>query len=106
MKVLITGTTGMVGKGVLIECIKSPAISSIFLINRKPVNIKSDKITEIIHQDFTDLDSLSDYFKEIDGCFFCLGVSSIGMKEEKFTKITFFLFAQKHDGVGLRRLNG
>jgi len=65
------------------------AIDQIFLINRRPVNINHPKITEIIQKDFTDFSNLASIFPEIDGCFFCLGVSAIGKSEDEYSKITY-----------------
>lgn len=90
MKVLITGSTGMVGKGVLLECIEDERISEIVLINRKPIDINSEKITEVIVKDYGELVS-GEIFDNLDGCFHCMGISSIGLSEEKFSIVTFDL---------------
>ena len=87
--VLITGASGMIGKGLLLECIKSPSIRSITLINRSPVDVQDPKIKEILLQDFMDIDSVKDQLENIDACFHCMGVSSMGMSEEKYTQLTF-----------------
>ncbi|HEY3387248.1 MAG TPA: epimerase [Saprospiraceae bacterium] len=91
MKVIITGSTGMVGKGVLLECIDSPEISEILLINRNSVNLIHPKVKEIIHKDFFDWSSVRDQLSGYDACFFCLGVSSVGMKEPDYRKMTYDL---------------
>lgn len=91
ISVLITGTTGMVGKGVLLECLKSDEVSSITVINRSSLNMDHPKLKEIIHQDFLDLTAVKKQFKNIDACFFCLGVSSFRMDEDKYTKLTYDL---------------
>lgn len=81
----------MVGQSVLLECIDSPVISEICVINRKELPIKNKKIKEIILKDFTKLDQIKDQLKGYDACFHCMGVSSVGMKEEEFSKVTFEL---------------
>lgn len=88
-KVLITGSTGMVGKGVLLECLKHPAISGVLLINRRSVEINHAKITEIIHDNFQDFSGLSEKLTAVDACFFCLGISALGKSEMEYTKITY-----------------
>jgi nucleoside-diphosphate-sugar epimerase len=87
--VLITGATGMVGKGVLLECIDSEEIDSVILINRSPIDIKSSKINEILLKDFMQLDTIAPQLENIDACFHCMGVSSVGLNEEQFSKLTF-----------------
>lgn len=89
MKAIITGSTGMVGKGVLLECIDSNEVAEVLLINRNPVQITHPKIKEIIHQDFRNFDAIKDKLKGYDACFHCMGVSSAGMSEEKFNELTY-----------------
>src|SRR5690349_5352141 len=91
MRVIITGSTGMVGKGTLLEAIKSSDVTSIMLINRQSVGITHPKITEVIHADFFNLEAIRSPLKGYDACLFCLGVSSVGMKEEQYRKLTFTL---------------
>lgn len=91
LKVVITGGTGMVGKGVLLECLDSENIDSVLLINRRSIDMEHDKLKEIVHQDFYDLSSIEDQLKGYDACFFCLGVSAYRMSEEDYTKITYDL---------------
>ncbi len=89
MKVILTGSTGMVGKGVLLECIDDKTVENILLINRSPIDISHHKIKEIIHKDFTDFSSLENMLKGYDSCFHCMGVSSAGINEETYFKLTF-----------------
>lgn len=89
MRVLITGATGMVGKGVLIECIESPEIDSVLIINRSSAGISHPKVTEIILKDFTDFTSVKNKLKGYDACFYCMGISSLGMKEDEYFRITY-----------------
>ncbi len=91
IKAIITGSTGMVGEGVLHECLLHPDVESILVINRRACNIQHPKLKEIIHENFFDLSSIRDNFKGYNACFFCLGVSSIGMKEENYRHITYDL---------------
>lgn len=98
MKVIITGATGMVGKGVLLECLRNKAVESVLVINRKTVGIKHPKLKEIIHSDFFDLSSINEEFLGYDACFFCLGISAFRQSEAAYTRITYDLtmnFAQE-----------
>ena len=91
LRVIITGSTGMVGEGVLHECLNHPEIESVLVINRKPCGILHPRLKEILHQDFSDLSPLREQLREYDACFFCAGVSSLGMKEPEYTRITYTL---------------
>lgn len=97
LNVIITGTTGMVGEGVLYECLRDPSVGTVLAINRKPCGVNHPKLTEIIHKDFMNLSPVEDRLAGYNACFFCAGVSSIGKKEEEYKKITYDLtlsFAQ------------
>jgi hypothetical protein len=97
IKAIITGSTGMVGEGVLLECLKHPDVESILVINRKPCGVTHPKLKEIIHNDFFDLLPIESKLSGYNACFFCAGVSSVGMKEPEYTRITYELtmnFAQ------------
>jgi len=89
IKVIITGSTGMVGEGVLIECLKHNDIESVLLINRRPCGLSHPRVKEIIHPDFFDLLLVESDLSGYDACFFCAGVSSVGMKEPEYRKITY-----------------
>ncbi|MCB0495791.1 MAG: NAD-dependent epimerase/dehydratase family protein [Cyclobacteriaceae bacterium] len=91
MKVIIMGSTGMVGQGALIECLEDTSIEEVLVINRRATNPSNTKIKEIVHQDFYNFSSLEQELKGYDACFFCLGVSSAGMKEEQYHKLTYDL---------------
>ncbi len=91
LKVIITGSTGMVGKGVLLECIDSPDVESILVLSRSPIDVMHPKVKEIIHKDFFDLSSVRDQLTGYNACFFCLGVSSVGMKEAEYRRLTYDL---------------
>jgi hypothetical protein len=97
IKTIITGATGMVGEAVLLECLDNPAVAQVLVINRKPVGRAHPKLTEIIHADFFDLTPIAPQLAGYDACFFCLGVSSVGMNAEQYRHMTYDLtlgFAQ------------
>ncbi len=79
----------MLGKAVLQECIENPNIEKILIINRTPLGVKHDKVEEIVLNDFSNIDTLKEQLNEYDACFYCMGVSAVGMDEEKYTKITY-----------------
>lgn len=89
MKVIITGTTGMVGEGVLMECLANPEITDVLSLSRKPIHNKHPKLKEYIVPDFTTLKENDENLQGYDACFFCAGVSSVGMKEPEYTRITY-----------------
>ncbi|ARS39143.1 nucleoside-diphosphate sugar epimerase [Sphingobacteriaceae bacterium GW460-11-11-14-LB5] len=89
MKVIITGATGMVGEGVLFECLDHPVVSEVLIIGRKHYDKSHPKLKELILKDFSEINNHSDLLKTYDGCFFCAGVSSVGENEESFTKKTY-----------------
>jgi NAD dependent epimerase/dehydratase family len=91
IKVIITGSTGMVGEGVLNECLLHPLVEAVLVINRKPCGISHTKLKEIIHTDFLDFSKMDDQLSNYNACFFCLGVSSIGIKHDDYYKITYTL---------------
>ncbi|WP_420551643.1 NAD-dependent epimerase/dehydratase family protein [Tenacibaculum aiptasiae] len=88
-RVIITGSTGMVGKGVLLECLDDVNIEKVLVINRSTLNIQHSKLEEVLLKDFSQLTSIKDKLIGYDACFFCMGISSVGMNEEKYTQITF-----------------
>jgi hypothetical protein len=103
-RVIITGVTGMVGEGVLHECLESPSIEKILVVSRRPSGITHPKLTELIQTDFFNLSSIEPGLTGYHACFFCLGVSSVGMKKPEYEKMTYDLtlnFAKT-----LIRLNG
>lgn len=89
INVIITGSTGMVGKGVLLECIENTAINKILLLNRSSVGIEHEKITELLIEDFQNLSPLREALSGYDACYFCMGVSSFRMKEREYNEITY-----------------
>ena len=91
VRAVVTGATGMVGEGVLHECLLHPDVESVLVINRKPCGVSHPKLKEIIHNDFFNLSPIESELSGYNACFFCLGVSSLGMKEPEYTKISYTL---------------
>ncbi len=89
MKVIITGATGMVGEGVLLHCLESKEINEVLIVNRRAYDLKHPKLKELIVKDFLKLDENESALKGFDACFFCAGISSVGLKEDEYTKITY-----------------
>lgn len=81
----------MVGTGVLLECLDTASVDEVLVVGRSPTGRIHPKLREILHADFTNFDSLKPDFVGVDACFFCLGVSSIGMDEAGYTRITYDL---------------
>lgn len=89
LKIIITGATGMVGEGVLLECLQNPQVEKVLIVNRKHLDLANPKLHELIVPDFMNLDSVRDQLAGYDACFFCAGISSVGMKEEEYRRITY-----------------
>jgi uncharacterized protein YbjT (DUF2867 family) len=85
MKVILFGSTGMVGQGVLRECLRAPDVTEVLAVVRSPGGQRHPKLREIVHEDFTDFSSVE---LDDDTCFWCLGVSSAGMREADYSRIT------------------
>src|SRR5580692_6386713 len=77
VKAIITGSTGMVGEGVMLECLNSPDVEQVLVINRKPGGVSHPKLREIIHKDFFNLVQIEQQLAGYNACFFCLGISSV-----------------------------
>lgn len=103
IRAIITGTTGMVGEGVLHECLQHPAVEAVLVINRTTAGISHPKLTEILHADFFDLSAIEGRLIGYNACFFCLGVSSVGMKADDYYRTTYTLTMQV--ATVLSRLN-
>jgi uncharacterized protein YbjT (DUF2867 family) len=89
MKVLILGATGMVGQGVLRECLLDPGVEQVITVGRSPAGLRDPKLHEIVRVDFQDFSPIEHELVGVDACFFCLGVSSTGMPEEAYAHITY-----------------
>ncbi len=95
------------------ECLIHPDVNSVLVINRKPCGVNDPKLTEIIHQDFTDITPIASQVTGYDACFFCSGVSSVGMKEPEYTRVTYTLtlgfattLAEKNPGMTFCYVSG
>jgi uncharacterized protein YbjT (DUF2867 family) len=91
IRAIITGATGMVGEGVLLEALQHPDVEQILVINRKPGGMTHPKLNEIVHADFMDLAPISEQLINYNACFFCLGISSLGVSEADYRRTTYDL---------------
>ena len=91
MKVVIFGATGMVGSGVLKECLNDSRVLSVLAVGRKACGFRHQKLREIIHLDFFDYTGINDDLNGHDACFFCLGVSAAGRREKDYHRLTYDL---------------
>lgn len=89
LRVIVTGATGMVGKGVLLECLDHDEVGEVLSLGRNPLQMDHPKLRELIHADFTDFSSVREQLKGYDGCFFCMGISSTGLREAEYKRITY-----------------
>jgi uncharacterized protein YbjT (DUF2867 family) len=88
MKVILFGATGMVGQGVLRECLLDPDVEGVLAITRSPLPQKHEKLRGLVHGDFTDFKAIESELWGYDACFFCLGVTSVGTTEEVYRRVT------------------
>jgi len=91
MKVLLFGATGMIGQGVLRECLRDPGVSQVVALVRKPSGQAHAKLREIVHGDFFDYSAIEAVLTGLDACFFCLGVSAAGLPEVDYQRLTYDL---------------
>ena len=89
MNAVIFGATGMVGKGVLLECLDDARVEHVLLVSRHPIDVSHPKIREIVHPDFTAFENLTPAFADIDACFYCLGVTAVGLSEGQYHHLTY-----------------
>jgi uncharacterized protein YbjT (DUF2867 family) len=89
MKVILFGATGMVGRGVLRECLLDAGVESVLAVGRSPSGQRHAKLRELVHDDFFDFFGMESQLAGYDACFFCLGVSSVGMNEERYRHLTY-----------------
>jgi len=89
MKVILFGATGMVGQGVLRECLLDASIESVLVVGRSPSLQRHPKLREILHDDFFDFAAIEPQLAGYDACFFCLGVSSLGMDAARYRRLTY-----------------
>ncbi len=88
MKVALFGATGMLGSGALIECLAHPGIDSVVTVGRRPLGRSDAKLHDVVHSDFYDFSAIASDLRGCDSCFFCLGVSSAGMTEAAYRRVT------------------
>ena len=103
LKIILTGATGMVGEGVLLECLQNPLVGEVLTVSRKPSGQQHPKLKELIVPDFF---TINDYEKSLagyDACFYCAGISSLGLDEKTYTNITYD--TTLHFAGVLKRLN-
>jgi uncharacterized protein YbjT (DUF2867 family) len=91
LQVIITGATGMVGEGVLYECLHHPDVEKVLVIGRKSCGYSHPKLTEIIHIDISDVSSLTDRLTGCNACYFCAGITSLGKNEAEYMRVTYTL---------------
>lgn len=91
MRVVLFGATGMIGQGVLRECLLDARVSSVLAVGRTPIGRSESKLGEIVHPDLHDLRPIADRLSGLDACLFCLGVSSAGMREADYRRVTYDL---------------
>jgi uncharacterized protein YbjT (DUF2867 family) len=91
MKVILFGATGMVGQGVLRECLLDPSVENVLVVGRSPTGQRHAKLREIRHDNFFDFSAIESELAGYDACFFCLGVTSVGMSEERYRHLTYDL---------------
>jgi len=89
MKVILFGATGMVGQGALRECLLDAEVESVLVVGRSPTGQRNAKLREIVHENFLDYSAIESRLIGYDACFFCLGVSSVGMNEERYRQLTY-----------------
>lgn len=88
MRVVVFGATGMLGQGVLRECLLAPDVESVVAVGRAPTGVTHEKLRDVVHKDLLDLSPIAGDLAGLDACFFCLGVSSTGMSEADYRRIT------------------
>ncbi|WP_198919856.1 NAD-dependent epimerase/dehydratase family protein [Pseudomonas chlororaphis] len=91
MRVLLFGATGMVGQGVLRECLLAPDVQEVLAIGRTPLSRTHEKLRQLQHRDMFDYGQLEAQLQGFDACFFCLGVSAVGMAEAEYSRLTYDL---------------
>lgn len=89
MKVLIFGATGMIGQGVLRECLLDSRVTQVLVVGRRPIGQTHPKLREVLHQDYLDFSTIEADLSGLDACFFCLGVSSAGLTEDAYRHVTY-----------------
>lgn len=91
IRAIVTGATGMVGEGVLHECLHHEDVEEVLVLTRKPTGLSHPKLREIVHSDFYNLTAIEGQLKNYSACFFCLGVTSVGKNENDYRHLTYDL---------------
>ncbi len=91
IRAIVTGVTGMVGEGVVLECLANPAVEAVLVLGRRTCGMTHPKLREIVHADLYDVSPIADQLRGYNACYFCLGTSSVGMKEPEYFKVTHTL---------------
>jgi uncharacterized protein YbjT (DUF2867 family) len=91
MNVLILGATGMIGRAVLRECLLDDGVARVTTLGRSAVPISHRKLRQIVHANLFELDQIEPQLTDLDACFFCLGVSAVGLSEAEYTRVTYDL---------------
>src|SRR5215472_14301129 len=89
MRVILTGATGMVGEGVMLECLESADVEKVLSVSRKPTSHTHPKLEQLLVPDFRKLDGVESKLAGYDACFYCAGVSSVGMSEADYTVVAY-----------------
>lgn len=89
MRVIVFGATGMVGQGVLRECLLAPDVTEVLVVTRSATGVRHPKLRELTVTDFTDLSPVKDELTGYDACFYCLGVSSVGLDEAAYSRVSY-----------------
>jgi len=104
--VIIFGATGMVGKGVLLECLDDPRVARVVSIGRQPLDMSHPKLHNIVHTDFFNYEAIQPEFAGADACFFCLGVTSVGKSEAEYTRLTYDLTLAAGNAIAAAAIGG
>jgi uncharacterized protein YbjT (DUF2867 family) len=99
VKIILFGATGMVGQGVLRECLLDPEVETVLLIGRTPTGQKHAKLREIVGKNLFDYTDIEGELRGYDACFFCLGVTSAGMTEADYRHLTYDLTLAAADAL-------
>jgi putative NADH-flavin reductase len=102
MKVVIFSATGMVGKGVLLECLKDARVEDVLLVSRHPTDVSHPRIRQIVHADFTEFRSIQATLADLGACFYCLGVTAVGLSESQYHHLTYDLTLAAATALALR----
>ncbi|MEI6124523.1 MAG: NAD-dependent epimerase/dehydratase family protein [Bacteroidota bacterium] len=94
IKTILTGATGMVGEGVLLACLQNDSVSEVLIVSRRHYEMNHPKLKELLIADFLKIEDYAEQLRAYDACFFCAGVSAIGMKEDDYYKTTYSITMQ------------